>query len=214
MISTHIHGAAKKAKATQAKRTEKARLESGVDTSAKLSKRLAAYLQKHPRGYYWVRDEAFVAPLHQDVEGFHDDPEFVAFFTGNASLDQPVWLYPGDDLAAGRPYSRPVVIGPVVTPITAKDHKTVRRLDEHLMRACGRAAPGAPQTRVHAFGRVATCLGTQEAVKAALKAAGFEVMSHACTVVSHWLRLVGIQCWQAGETAPPGRRCLTARCPG
>jgi len=65
------------------------------------------------------------------------------------------------------------------------------------------------------LGRTAEAIAEfQEAVKAALKAAGFEVMSHACTVVSHWLRLVGIQCWQAGETAPPGRRCLTARCPG
>lgn len=144
--------------------------------TVKLTKHLVAFMQKHPRGYYWVRDASFDQPLYRDIEGFSDPAEFVAFFTGD--LDQPVWLYPGDDLAAGRPYRRPHVVGPVAEPLTPKDRKTIHRLDEHLARMCAAAAPGAPLTRVHSFGRVSACPGTPGGVWAALTAAGFEVMRY------------------------------------
>jgi len=161
MISTQTHGAAA--------------------PTVKLTKRLVAFVQKHPRGHYWVRDASFTLPLGREEEDSVDVDRggFVAFFTGD--LDQPIWLYPGDELAAGRPYGRPRVIGPVVEPLTPKDHKTVRMLDEHLARMWAARAPGGPLTRVRAFGRVSTCPGTPEAVETALKAAGFEVMSVHCT---------------------------------
>lgn len=65
--------------------------------------------------------------------------------------------------------------------MTSKDKRTARLFDEHVVRMWAAAAPGASLTRVRAFGRISVCPGAPDAVEAALKAAGFEVVSTHCT---------------------------------